>query len=83
MSPTTGGQRRVLMNLESLAERVVPAADHLFAVGQDIGGTALVRVYHEDGSPAAQRPSRFVEGVNLGEFWSAGDVSTIWVLTSL
>jgi hypothetical protein len=40
------------MDLESLSERLVPAANHLFAVGQDIGGTALVRVYHEDGSPA-------------------------------
>jgi len=41
---------RVRMELEALTDRVVPAT-HLFAVGQDVGGSGLVRVYDEDARP--------------------------------
>lgn len=38
--------------LEFLSERVVPSGGRLFAVGQDVGGASVVRVYHADGTPS-------------------------------
>src|SRR5688572_16251026 len=52
MGRPTGEARRVRLSLDSLTERVVPAAAHFYAVGQDVGGSSLVQVYHENGQLA-------------------------------
>jgi hypothetical protein len=62
------------MDLESLTERVVPAGTHFYAVGQDIGGASIVRVYNEDGSPARDI-TPFGAGFTGGARVAVGDVT--------
>jgi hypothetical protein len=51
MSASAPSTRRVRLDLESLCDRALPSTTHLFAVGQDIGGSSIVKVYNADGSP--------------------------------
>ncbi|MDB5309224.1 MAG: hlyA 3 [Gemmataceae bacterium] len=74
MSTKTGDTRRVRMDLESLAGRVVPSATHFYAVGQDIGGSAIVRVYNEDGS-LARTINPYGPGFTGGVRVATGDVN--------
>src|SRR5688572_7820028 len=70
-SPTN--TRRIRLGLESLSERIVPAA-HFHAVAQDIGGTSLVKVYNEDGHlvrTIAPYGSNFTGGARV----ATGDVT--------
>src|SRR5947209_4654632 len=64
---------RSRFELEFLSERVVPSASHLYAVGQDIGGASLVRVYNEDGSP--NRDLSPYPGFSGGARVATGDVN--------
>src|SRR5262249_53765224 len=74
MNSRNGQTRRVPMDLESLTERVVPAATHFYAVGEDIGGPAIVRVYNEDGSPA-RAITPYAPGFTGGARVATGDVT--------
>ena len=74
MKPSNSNTRRVSMDLEFLTERVVPAATHFYAVGQDIGGASVVRVYNEDGSPARDI-SPYGPGFTGGARVAVGDVN--------
>ena len=74
MTPSIGETRRVRLGLESLTERVVPAATHFYAVGQDFGGTAIVHVYGEDGG-LARLLIPFGLGFSGGARVATGDVT--------
>ncbi|HEX4609856.1 MAG TPA: VCBS repeat-containing protein, partial [Urbifossiella sp.] len=57
-----------------MTDRVVPAATHLFAVGEDLAGSSVVQVYHNDGSAAFTLnpfPAGFTGGVRV----ATGDVT--------
>src|SRR5262249_51013414 len=74
MSLPTGRPRSVRLCLESLADRVVPAATHLYAVGEDIGGSSIVRVYGEDGG-LVREITPFDPGFTGGARVATGDVT--------
>ncbi|HEX4608178.1 MAG TPA: FG-GAP-like repeat-containing protein [Urbifossiella sp.] len=62
------------MNRESLDDRIVPSATHLYAVGEDIGGSSVVRVYNEDGNPELTI-APFGAGFTGGVHVATGDVT--------
>jgi hypothetical protein len=74
MSPPTGRSPRVRPSLEPLTDRVVPAATHLYAVGQDVGGASIVRVYGEDGT-LTREFAPFGPGFTGGVRVATGDVT--------
>jgi hypothetical protein len=67
---------RLLVMLEQLPDRTVPSATHFYAVGLDIGGSALVDVYREDGTldrTLTPFPAGFAGGVRVATGDLTGD----------